>query len=186
MQVNTLKHLLFPTDPLPTSTGKESPASALQVGPAGVRAKAPTAPAVEDKPAASAVVTIRSEAATAANAVEAPAVYSDAPKLAAAQDDAAATDAMARAHQSALERQSGTVTQITFDKQGVLVAKQMPASTAKPPDFVTFAVTAMREFADEAERLKRTPTGAADLSAAAHASKLKAFQSFASRLNIFA
>ena len=69
---------------------------------------------------------------------------------------------------------------------GIVVARQ--------PDFVPVAVSAMREFKDEAERQKRyvqtslaaTVTPMATESNNASASPLRGLQLLASRLNLFA
>ena len=87
-------------------------------------------------------------------------VYSDGRKAPTRSDDTSDTERMAALHSQALQRSAGSNTKLMLDKDGVLVAGADSTEEAKPTDFVTFAVHAMRDFADEQDRLKNTgPTG---------------------------
>jgi hypothetical protein len=121
----------------------------------------------------SVVLSIQSDAALAAK--EASPVYAAARK-AAAQTDNADIDRMAHQHQQAADRHAGVRTRIAVDKDGVLVAK--PAAK----DFVSHAVSAMRDYADEMERLKAARGGQEGASAGA----LRALQQISSKLKAFA
>jgi len=153
MNVNSLKHLSFPTDRplLSLDQDAQTPGDAA----AAKRAR-PTGepPLVTDQvPTGSVVLKISVPGADdTALSDPTPALYSDGRKSGAvASDD---TEAMARAHQAALERNAGVVTRLTVGNDGVMVAKPKTAFSAHESDFVSFAVSAMREFADEAQRAK--------------------------------
>lgn len=158
MQVNSLKHLSFPTDRLLPSLDKDTQGSA-EAASAG-RARPGTEPVlITDRVSADSVVLkITAPGAQAPDGGEpTPALYSDTRKpLAAASED---TDAMARAHQAALERNAGVLTQLSVGSDGVMVAKPKTAFSAHEPDFVSFAVSAMREFADEKQRVQLQSKG---------------------------
>lgn len=93
---------------------------------------------------------------------------------------------MEATHQRAQERSASAVTALKVDADGILVARQ--------PDFVSVAVSAMREFKDEAERQKHyaqtslavPPAPIATESSDASTSPLRGLQQLASRLNLFA
>jgi hypothetical protein len=89
---------------------------------------------------------------------------------------------MALAYQSAIARNAGTVTPIAVGKDGVLVAGPKVPLQDRQPDFVTFAVTAMRDYADEAERSKR----ANDAAAPAPVRTVRGLQQLAARFKLFA
>jgi len=127
------------------------------------------------------------------------------PPVAAAAPDLAQQQS---AYNQAVARQAAVATQITLDKDGVMVAK--PHAMSSPPpsvdalssqavsgyrsvgaqsSFVSLAVSAMREFNDEADRQKRfTPTiipQSSDMSTGP-AGPLRGLQQLASRLHRFA
>ncbi|MBK9440377.1 MAG: hypothetical protein IPN53_03320 [Comamonadaceae bacterium] len=85
-------------------------------------------------------------------------VYSDTPKGQVGQGIEA--ESMAEQHHLAQARHSGPPTRLSVDPSGVLVANagvgvaSKPTEEAKPVDFVSFAVSAMRDYADEQNRLK--------------------------------
>jgi len=85
-------------------------------------------------------------------------VYSNTPKGQGGKS--AAAQGMAEQHHSTNERHNTQATHLSVDASGVLVATagvgaaSEPAEVAKPVDFVSFAVSAMREYADEQNRLK--------------------------------
>jgi hypothetical protein len=94
---------------------------------------------------------------------------------------------MAQQHNDAVLRNAGNATRLTVDKDGVLVAGVAPAAGTKPQDFVTFAVTAMRDYADEQERLKADSQNSASLTAASLIPRsLAEVQKLASRFKLFA
>jgi hypothetical protein len=192
MQVDRYNHLQFPRDAQagsnnPAAMGKDAQPAAG--GAAGMLAKPQggvPVPAVA--PAASrpdgVVLKIQwpGGAQGAAQAADA-ALYAPGRRVAASDD--ADTGAMARGHQLAVDRNAGIVTQISVDKDGVLIARPHPVAPDKQPDFVALAVSAMREYRDDPER-QRSSTAAQASAPEAHWSALKGLQQFAAKLNVFA
>jgi hypothetical protein len=158
MQVNHLKHLSFPTDKLLPSMDKDSQAPADAATAARSRSGVEPPRVTEQVQVGSVVLKLAGPGTQGQDVNEStPALYSGARKPPTiAGDD---TDAMARAHQAALERNAGVVTRLTVGSDGVMVAKPRTAFSAHEPDFVSFAVSAMREFADEAQPTKAAVKG---------------------------
>lgn len=192
MQIDRLNHLLFPPDSSPASAGKDAASAAgghAKPAAAGARQNLPT---VVDRTAhqpASVVLKIQSKAieGTPDAAVDTP-VYSDGRKTAHGATDASDEAQKAHEHQQALHRNAGVLTRMSVDKDGVLVvAKPHTAAsaeaTAASTDFVSMAVSTMREFADETARQK---ADAANASADAPGGKLKGLQHLAARFHLFA
>ena len=94
------------------------------------------------------------------------------------------SESQAADHQRAVDRNAGVFTQITLNKDGVLVAKPQPAG--KQPDFVALAVSAMREFSDEADRLKAQSFDFNAPPAEMSWGSLKSLQQLAAKFNVFA
>ncbi len=205
MSIDRLHHLRFPidlgpmarsTEPVPVApTGlanvADSEVSAGQS--ADTKAAAPRlttrVPTLSERiePAlVSVVVTIQSDTKAQAAASAEPVVYGNTRKVATPVNDVAHVAAMDAAHQRAQERSANAITSLKVDAQGILVARQ--------PDFVSVAVSAMREFKDEAERQKRYAQASlgspiapiATEAGSASASPLRGLQQLASRLNLFA
>lgn len=198
MQIDRYNHLLFPRDPNtgsnsnPAATGKDSSSPAAATGPLAKPQAGVAAPAVARVAGRPESVVLKIQwpdgAQGAANAADA-AVYSNGRKQ--LMSDDADTDAMARGHQLAMDRSAGTFTQISLNKDGVLVAKPQPAAAPdKQPDFVALAVSAMREYSDEHDRQKVRAAGPDTTTATTppetHWSALKGLQQFAAKLNVFA
>ena len=208
MSIDRLNHLRFPANPGPAARaaersiapedtrvpGAESTESNLTTGADASELQSSNAKAAVPRltvriptlseriePAqVSVVVTIQSDNQIQDVAPE-PVVYGDARKLQAPVDDEAHLAQMQVAHQRAQERSASVVTALKVDADGIVVARQ--------PDFVSVAVSAMREFKDEAERQKRyaLPTSATNSSeSAAATTPLRGFQHLASRFNLFA
>lgn len=187
MQIDRYNHLLFPRDNAPTATGKEPASGAGASGVAQPQARVPAAVASEVGAARAESVVLKiqwpDDPATARNDADA-GVYAPARK--AVPRDDADTDTQALDHQRALDRNTGVFTRLTVNKDGVLVAK--PQAEARQPDFVALAVSAMREFSDEAERQKtQAPAAAAEAPAGGMAwGRLKDLQQLAAKFNVFA
>ncbi len=182
MQIDRLNHLKFPTDTSAALTGKEGPStSPLTYG--RLRAPNPAAADIALERAhgqqSSTVLQLKGEAAS-------PSVYSNGRPSLAQQDDDMDVHSMSLDHQLALERTKDTFTQLTVRPDGVMVAKQHSSVTANQPEFVTLAVTAMRDFADAAERNKKHADLIAPIQTEAHAPVLHGLQKLAARLNVFA
>ncbi len=190
MQIDRYNHLLFPRDNNSAATAKGGDTSAGAAAAAVAKPQAkPAAPAVAaersgERPE-SVVLKIQwpDDNKTVARA-DAP-VYSNARKAPAHEPPGA--EVQAEAHQRALDRNAGVFTQITLNKDGVLVVKPTSAGDAKPADFVAIAVSAMREFSDEAERLKvrTTEPVSVPVDNAASWGKLKGLQQLAAKFNVF-
>lgn len=186
MQIDRYNHLLFPRDNAPTATGNDSASGALAAGLAQPQTRVPAAVASEVGAARAESVVLKiqwpDDPATARNGADA-GVYAPARK-AVARDDVD-TDTQAQDHQRALDRNTGVFTRLTVNKDGVLVAK--PQAEARQPDFVALAVSAMREFSDEAERQKTQAPAAAEAPAGGMAwGRLKDLQQLAAKFNVFA
>lgn len=113
-------------------------------------------------------------------------LYSNGRQNLAPATDEANLGSMAREHRQAIDRNAGVFTKISLDKDGVMSVKQLPAPNSKPPDFVTFAVSVMRDYADEAERLKKSSHLDSASAMQASQGKFRSLQQFAAKLNIFA
>lgn len=196
MQIDRYNHLLFPRDANsgnndPVATGKDVSSSVAD----GVLVKlqASTSAAVTARATArpdSVVLNIHWPDGDVANTPD-PGVYTNGRK--AVVSGAVDAGTMARDHQLAVDRNAGTFTQISLNKDGVLVAnKAQPAATQdKQPDFVALAVSAMREYSDEHDRRKvRTTTETAGATASARTETqwiaFKGLQQIAAKLNVFA
>jgi hypothetical protein len=186
MQIDRLNHLLFPPDSkLPAGKDASDPAAT----PAVARAARPHAGLVQSEPQSppvlnSVVLSIQSQAGAPTDA-KAP-VYTSKPKL---KPEAVSEDGdagrRAEQHKQAVDRQAGVQTRIAVDKDGVLVAKSAAASASARPagnDFVSHAVSAMRDYADEMERLKSARSASEGASTAA----VRALQQITNKLKAFA
>lgn len=179
MQIDRLNHLQFPPDSQPAAAGKEP--APLANGTVAARPKPPTLVERAERPTPSVVLRIQADSAQTVDAAKAePTVYTDQRKNAIAPSDEKDTEQKAREHQTALDRNSGVLTRMSVDKDGVLVVSKPAAAVAaaaeKPKDFVSAAVIAMRDFADEAERMNSQ----------ASAGKLRGLQQLAARFKVFA
>ncbi len=112
--------------------------------------------------------------------------YTDGRKFVAGSDPQVDSESQAADHQRAVDRNAGVFTQITLNKDGVLVAKPQPAGVVKQPDFVALAVSAMREFSDEAERQKAQSFDFNAAPAEMPWGRLKSLQQLAAKFNVFA
>ena len=115
-------------------------------------------------------------------------VYSDpsSSSTASSASDAEDQARMAQNHQQALARQAGSYTALALGQDGVLVAKSQSSLSANQSEFVTRAVSALREFSDQAEQLKQNTFDANARQAEANLSVFSGLQKFAARLNVFA
>lgn len=190
MQIDRYQHLQFPLDNTANSPGNDAaPGAAVSaLARSQPRAVAGVASAHDASPTASVVLKIQYPGSNPADAGAAQSpVYSNARKavVAPGASDGDADSASAD-HQAAVTRNAGVFTQITLDKAGVLVARTQPGGDAKQPDFVALAVSAMREFSDEADRQKARSTGPDAAPAEMPWTKLKGLQQLAARFNVFA
>ncbi|OYU44499.1 MAG: hypothetical protein CFE44_12625 [Burkholderiales bacterium PBB4] len=194
MSIDRLNHLRFPAETsLPTrainvipaelaeasTDAASSEAGAANAAVPRLTARVPTLSERIEPPLVSVVVHLPTEAAAATPTVE-PVGYGNVrkPVTAATPEASEQLDLvrMEAAHQRAQARSAHTVTALSVDPQGIVVSRQ--------PDFVSVAVSAMREFKDEAERQKRyAQVAAAPSTPAAQAAGLRGL---ASRLNLFA
>jgi len=189
MQVDRLNHLLFPPDQAQAALKKDHAAGpGLGAGPGALHANARSrAPVVHDRvlppqaaPRASVVLNLKTDGTTPTpptltDTAQAP-VYSHGRKIAPPDDAAGETDKKAVDHQVALDRHAGVFTRMSVDKDGVLVvAKPQTSKSHTPSDFVSHAVSVMRELKDQADRMPGQEPPA----------KLTGLQQLAARFNVF-
>jgi hypothetical protein len=191
MQIGLLNQLSFPSgskQPLAGSTddSAQDASSGARTSEAAHARKVVPLVATPAQDASGVILKIQADAKGAAGAaLPGDLVYSNGRKGAAATD--ADTDAarMQAEHSQALQRSAASATQLSVDKEGVLVAK--PAAAAKGQDFVSFAVSAMRDYADEQERLKSANPGPSGGSANTLLPRgLAEVQKLAARFKLFA
>ncbi len=193
MQIGLLNHLNFPKgSKLPFSANTDdSTAAANGAATPGLGA---TAPAPEQTPppdAPGVVLKLQGDVAAASACLEKWQVYTDGRKAAANGNTHSDTDSdidrMAKQYNEAVLRTAGNSTKLTVDKDGVLVAGAASAANSKPQDFVTFAVSAMRDYADEQARLKAESQAGDSASATSLIPRsLAEVQKLASRFKLFA
>lgn len=189
MQIDRYQHLQFPLDNSANAPGHDAaPGAAVSaLARSQPRAVADVASARDGGPAASVVLKIQYPGSNPAEAGAARSpVYSNSRKAVAPGASDGDADSASADHQAAVARNAGVFTQITLDKAGVLVARTQPGADAKQPDFVALAVSAMREFSDEADRQKARATGPDAAPAEMPWTKLKGLQQLAARFNVFA
>jgi hypothetical protein len=115
-----------------------------------------------------------------------PDFYTDGRKAIAVSGSEGDSESRAADHQRAVDRNVGVFTQITLNKDGVLVAKPQMAAEARQPDFVAMAVSALREFSDEADRQKAQSFDFNAVPAEMPWGRLKGLQQLAAKFNVFA
>jgi hypothetical protein len=191
MQIGLLNHLNFPkgsNQPLSASTD-DSKAAADGAATPGLVTPIPSLTPAQDAPGV--VLKLQSDQATASAAVAKGLVYSNGRRGAGGGDAHSDTDGdidrMAAQHNEAVLRNAGSSTKLRVDKDGVLVAGAASTANAKPQDFVTFAVSVMRDYADEQARLKAASQTSDGPSAASLIPRSFAeVQKLASRFKLFA
>jgi len=185
MQIGLLNHLNLPKSSNPllaANTGDDKTAAEGSVK-SGAGATLPVPTPAQDAPGV--VLKLQSEAATAGLAKGL--VYSNGRKAVVGNDADSDTERMAAQHSQAVLRNAGSTTRLTLDKDGVLVAGAASAADSKPQDFVTFAVSAMRDYADEQERLKSVAQASEGTTAASLIPRsLAEVQKLAARFKLFA
>lgn len=192
MQIDRYNHLQFPRDSGVAPNGRDATSAGAPGTGAG---KTPSGVALPGAAAAlarpdSVVLKVQLPGSLSDNPDRMQAgFYSDGRNFAARSNGEDNASIQAAEHQRALDRNAGVFTRITLNKEGVLVAQKsqpQPSGEARQPDFVALAVSAMREFSDEAERQK---VQSFDFNAAqdeAPVSKFKGLQQLAARFNVFA
>ena len=198
MQIGQLNHLKYPKGselPLPTSAGDGSATAAEGSAKRGLGAAVRQTTPAQDAPG---VVLKLQSGTSAAQGLARGLVYSDGRKtVGASQADAVSeTERNALQHSQALQRSATASTNLSVDKDGVLVALPAVDAEAKAKDkdkaqspeaFVHHAVSAMREYADEQERLKTAGRSADSASQAGLIPRgLDQVQKLAARFKLFA
>jgi hypothetical protein len=188
MQIGQLNHLNLPKSSNPllaANTGDDSTAAAGGTATSGAGAALPVPTPAQDAPGV--VLKLQSEATIAGAGQAKGLVYSNGRNPAAGSDDDSDTERMALQHSQAVLRNAGSTTRLTVDKDGVLVAGAASAADSKPKDFVTLAVSAMRDYADEQERLKTAAQASEGTTAASLIPRsLAEVQKLAARFKLFA
>jgi hypothetical protein len=189
MQIGQLNHLDFPKSSkqsLAANSGDASTDAALGTTTPGQGVAVRQLTPAEDAPGV--ILTLQKEnTATPGVGLANGLVYDNGRKTTASSDADGDADRMAAQYNQALQRTAGSTTRLTVDKDGVLVAGATATADTKPADFVTFAVSAMRDYADEQERLKSSTQTSASTSAASIIPRsLAEVQKLASRFKLFA
>ena len=190
MQIGQLNHLNFPKGNNPllaANTGDDSTAAADGSATPTTGTALPALTLAADAPGV--ILKLQGDAATANASLAKGLVYSNGRKAATSSDADSDNDTarMAQQHSQAVLRNAGNTTKLTVGKDGVLVAGAAPAVNTKPQDFVTLAVSAMRDYADEQERLKSATQSSDSTSTASLIPRsLAEVQKLASRFKLFA
>ena len=191
MQIGQLNHLNYPTAGNQTSTGAVAGESGTAAGTSakssGRSSAAPPAATAQD--AVGVILKLQADvSAQPSVALQKDLVYSDGRQRHTTPDADADTRRMAEQHRLAMERANGTSTPLVVDKDGVLVtqaAASAHAATNEAPDFVSFAVKTMREYAEEQARSKpQAAAGESGGSLIPHS--LADIQKLAARFKLFA
>jgi hypothetical protein len=188
MQIDRYNHLQFPRNNTPVASDNESSGAPPRAGLTRPQGQLP-APALEGQQhgVEGVVLKVQFPGGGVSQAVRAAvAVYTDGRKANAGGNAQVDSESQAANHQRAVDRNAGVFTQITLNKDGVLVAKPQSAGDAKQPDFVALAVSAMREFSDEAERQKAQSYDFNAPPAEMPWGRLKSLQQLAAKFNVFA
>jgi hypothetical protein len=188
MQIDRYNQPQFPRNNTPVASDNESAGAAPSAGLAKPQGQLP-APALQGQQhrADSVVLKVKFPGGGASQAVRADsAVYTDGRKANTGGDAQVDNESQAAIHQQAVDRNAGIFTQITLSKDGVLVVKPQPGGDAKQPDFVALAVSAMREFSDEAERQKAQSYDFNAPPAEMSWGRVKSLQQLAAKFNVFA
>ena len=187
MQIDRYTHLQFPRNNTPNASENESTGVPLRAGLTKPQAQLPTLTLEgSQRRAESTVLRVQFPDEEGLQPTRAePAVYTNGRKSVAAGDAHADSESQAAEHQRAVERNAGVFTQITVNKDGVLVLKPQSVAQSKQPDFVALAVSAMREFSDEAERQKARSFDFNAPAAEMPWGRLKGLQQLAAKFNVF-
>ena len=89
-------------------------------------------------------------------------------------------------NQLALGKDKGVFTKITLSKDGVLLAAPKEQPSPQAPEFVSSAVTAMRDFQEGIALLKEQGADTGSKSAGFFSDGLRSLQNVAAKLNVFA
>ena len=188
MQIDRYNHLQYPRNNTPVASDAEPSGVAQRAGLTKPQGQLPaSAPEGQQHRPESVVLQVQFPGGGASPVVRADAaVYTDGRKSNAGGDAQADRESQAANHQQAVDRNAGVFTQITINKDGVLVAKPQSAGDAKQPDFVALAVSAMREFSDEADRLKAQSYDFNAPPVEMSWGRVKSLQQLAAKFNVFA
>jgi hypothetical protein len=189
MQIGLLNHLNFPKGSKPpfSSNTDDSTAAANRTATSGSGATTPALEKETPSDAPGVVLKLQSDATAARAGLANALVYTNGRKATGSGDSESDIDRMAKQHDEAVQRNAGSSTTLTVDKDGVLVAGAASAANAKPQDFVTFAVNAMRDYADEQARLKAAAQTSDSTTATSLIPRsLAEVQKLASRFKLFA
>jgi hypothetical protein len=193
MQIGLLNQLNFPDRAGAPAAGNASESSAgTSVSQSTGSLPAPASASDPTTSAASVVLSLRSDGdAGSGQTLKNGLIYSNGLKPAPNQD--ADTAGMAEQYRLAMQRTGGSPANLSVDKNGVLSAStgsrpvNGSASDSNSQDFVTFAVTTMRDLADSQDRLKNSTAQATGSAAASLVAKgLGDVQKLAARFKLFA
>lgn len=188
MQIGLLNHLNYPAGsnlPLAGNSSDGTTAAANDAATPAQGAETDALTPAQDSPGV--VLTLQSDASAGPSAALGNVlVYGNGRNPPASSGGSSDIAQMALQHSQAVQRNAGSTTQLVVDKDGVLVAKPASAANTKSQDFVTMAVSAMRNYADEQERLKTAASADASASVTSLLPRsLAEVQKLASRFNLF-
>jgi hypothetical protein len=188
MQIDRYNHLQYPRNNTPVASDAEPSGVAQRAGLTKPQGQLPaSAPEGQQHRPESVVLQVQFPGGGASPVVRADAaVYTDGRKSNAGGDAQVDRESQAAIHQQAVDRNAGIFTRIKLSKDGVLVAKPQPGGDAKQPDFVALAVSAMREFSDEAERQKAQSYDFNAPPVEMSWGRVKSLQQLAAKFNVFA
>jgi hypothetical protein len=158
MQIDRYNHLLFPRENPSHAAGSDASAASTASSGAASNVTRVALADTETAPARADSVVLQIRSSDAAPVRPETALYTAARKAAAAatatEDDSADQTA---AYQRALDRQGASTTRLSVNQEGLLEARPAAGETARQPDFVSVAVSAMRELRDQADRQPVAP-----------------------------
>ena len=175
MHINRNTTTLFPP-----AGGQADPNAVDLPGAPATRPAEPLPPGPVSAVAAPGVV-LKLSSAQGANAE--PAVYTKSQVLRNQKID---LSNMTLENQLVLGKNQGVFTKITLSKDGILLAKPGVAADGKSPEFVTSAVTAMRDFQEGIALLKEQAPDAGSKGHGFFSGGLRSLQHAAAKLNVFA
>ena len=189
MQIGQLNHLKYPSLGNQATSGNaaDDAGATPSAAPQSTGRANAAQPATPAQDAVGVILKLQSDiSAQPGVALAKDLVYSDGRQRAPNNYPDTDTRRMAEQHRQATERAASAPTQLAMNKDGVLVAKTA-ASGSEPsaPDFVTFAVKTMRDYAAEQEHQK-AQTKESESTGSLIPHSLSDIQKLAARFKLFA
>jgi hypothetical protein len=181
MQISRNLQLIFPPDSAASGSAKPVGTAVPAAAPAPV---APKARESQSSSTEGVIVKLQSSDPSLQDPTRTdPTVYTKRPAHTASHAD---LRNMTLANQLEFGRDQGVFTKITLHKDGALEAKAQADQAASPPEFVTSAVTTMRDYAEGLALLKQSSPDATNKTGDFLAGKFRSLQQLTAKLNVFA